>query len=422
MSNPSGSRTPPREEKLYNPLPPPVITTMAKLQTRLELSPYLKAQLRPFRQPKLWASIGIFGLSAFVLVRMFIQPEQFLGKAGGDRNAAANTQANQTLSPEARSIAAELDDLEVLLNEQAANGEVASGELPVNPQTKASKASKNQNKKPQVPEVEAESAEVAIPKTDYGKFESLPLVNLNPAQGLGRTAIAGQPAGFTGFNSLSGNPALNPSPGSTQQNSGNPTPLQAALDRYVPASTTMRDNNVVGGALEQAIVDTNNAAASRSVSGSGSPGNLGSGSSTSSVPPISITNPATPNAPLRATIPTDNAFTQLLNPNLTVPQTLPQVAPAAPQAGAQVQSQFQPQIQPQFQATPQFNSGLQTAPNGNPATGTAATSQSLAFPTPDFSQPAGAPVYQQPVSASSPRRLAPGQNIGGGQINTFSNP
>ncbi|NJM58264.1 MAG: hypothetical protein HC857_13635 [Synechococcales cyanobacterium RU_4_20] len=73
----------------------------------------------PFRQPKLWASIGIFGLSAFVLVRMFIQPEQFLGKAGGDRNAAANTQANQTLSPEARSIAAELDDLEVLLNEQA---------------------------------------------------------------------------------------------------------------------------------------------------------------------------------------------------------------------------------------------------------------------------------------------------------------
>lgn len=401
-----------------------------------DLSPYLKARLRPFMQPKLWVSAGIFAMSAFVLVRMFMQPDQFLGQAGDDRGAAANVQANDSLSPEERAIAAELDDLEVLLKELDDEGTLEAAEAMVTP------ASSDTNQNSKFPDLEFKTPELEIPDVNYGQFDSLPLVDLTPRRNDSQTAIAGQPAGFVGVNSVSDNPALN-LPVTSSRTTDDQTavnPLQAALDRYAPqssfsSSTGSNSSTNAGGALEQAISATESTAvqAESAPATSTAPATSAATatSSTPIAPTVSITNPTVTNStlstPTQATNPSDNAFTQLINPQspplqtstqLQTPQLqTPQVATpqvVTPQVPQVTTPQFQ--TTPQFTTTPQFSSTpqFQTPVNTNTATS-----------TPSLNQPTGTPVYQQSANGATnfgvPSR-PPGQNIGGGQINTFSNP
>ncbi len=390
-----------------------------------DLSPYLKARLRPLMQPKLWVSAGIFAMSAFVLVRMFMQPDQFLGQAGDDRGAAANVEANDNLSPEERAIAAELDDLEVLLKELDDEGTLEAAEAMVTP------ASNQANQTVQSPDLDFKTPEITIPDVNYGKFDSLPLVDLTPRRNNSQTAIAGQPAGFVGINSVSDNPALN-LPVTAGQASDDQTainPLQAALDRYAPqpfgTSFNNSGGNTQGSTLEQAISASESTALSNTAPAE-------TAASTSSIAPtVSITNPTvttpTTSTGTQATTPSNNAFTQLINPQSTTLQTptqlqIPQIQ--TPQVTTpQVTTPQIPQVAtPQFQTTPQFTTTPQFSSTPQFQT---PTSTNSALPSQTLNQPVGTPVYQQSANGATNFGVPnnpPGQNIGGGQINTFSNP
>lgn len=416
-------------------------------------SPYLKARLRTLKQPKLLASAGIFALSAFVLVRMFVQPDAFVGTAADNRDGAANLEANANLSPEERAIAAELDDIAVLLTALEEDGASPDALLtPTNPED----AQRNL----EAPDLDLPSTSVDIPSVNASQFQSLPLLDLNPVPESRRTATLGQSNGFVGFNSVSGDPTLNlPTLSNTLRGQReiedtSLSPLEQALNRYAPGSTTTgtfpapsvlgstNSPTANGSGTSPAGTTNPTTSASTSVVQSSSGVDSAQGNQLNQLNLGGQINsqPQASTAPTAPTPAAPNAFTQLQNPQFSVPASSQQPAtlqsPTLPQTPA-IQVPVVPAAQPQFgtssgtpqSSTGQFSgqfSGGQFSGNGSGVNNNAIDYTNPAvINQPNFSQAPGTPVYQQSPQNNAvfsvPNRT-PGQNIGGGRINTFSNP
>lgn len=382
---------------------------------------YLKAQLRPLTKPIFWASAALFGLSIFVLASLFHQPNQVLGN--GDRDAVVNLDGNDSLTPEERAKAAEIDDLSVLLKELDDTGTIdsVSGRL-----------NNKQTANLETPKAIAESEKTATatpsvppPPTDSGQFEALPLLQLSlPAQG---NLPPGSPAGI-GAKGSSAFVGFDPRPAGTAtaptQSSSTTTPLADALQNYNAQPGPQGQRSTSNSANNSTSSLSNRRNQSRSPEpGAGTASN---GPFPTLIPSYSNPSDGTPNSgstsygyglpggSSQSRIPqnsSDNAFSQLLNPNLSIP--------SAPGPAPLNLAPIQPvSPRPVFGAT-QSNAFTSLPSNRNPSGGTPSGAPSNVSPNPAFgNRPSN---VASPAPYSIPNR-SPGQYSGNGRINTFANP
>lgn len=370
---------------------------------------YFKAQLRPLMKPTLWASAGLVGLSLLVLVQAFREPKAFWRQ--GDRDAVVNLDNNSTLTPEERAQAAELDDLSVLLQDLDERGTIESVTARPNDQLL------EEGKAPAAIAESADFPPLEPPQSQPSgaAFESLPLLDLSPRAADGSAIINRTAAsGFSGFDPRPGG-----SPGSTTALSGSSpmlgsplsssplSPLGEALQRYGASSSPSPGGSSRGGTSQtrSAVPETPISPAPNAglVNGGLPPSNF---SQTPALPQIG--NPTgAPWGPVQNSA--DNAYSQFLNPALTVP-TVPLLpgASGTPNNSANGTNVFLPSgNSPNPAQTPRLPTALPTSPS------------------PVFSSTPGAPVWQPlsptPVPFSVPNAI-PGRNSGGGQIRTFANP
>ncbi len=411
----------------------------------IALSPYWKARFRPLMKPAFWASAGIFGLSMIVLVKMFLQPEQLLGKADDQRNVAVNQQADQQLSPENRAAAADVDDLSVLLKELDKNNTIDGSEVTITTQGSPGSKSSSGKSSANMPQASAagQLPQLEVPDIRYGQFESLPLLNLNPA-GSQTVSIGSGSGGFLGLNPLGNGGSMTLPAASNNNQNGTaqaPSALQSALDRYAPQaaglSSTATESSTNSGSLSPTSLSPGSLSPSTlsptTLSGMNSSVNSATAISgttlpttlnTSSTPLYSttITNPTVlPSSSPRATVPTDNAFTQLLNPQISSPT----VNPTTGQTFTPINSSITP-VNPQSFTPTQSVSPSTYNPYSTTNTQTI-YSTTIDPSAPVFPPAPGTPVYQPQTTTTGSSGYfvpsnVPGQTVGNGQIRTFANP
>lgn len=352
---------------------------------------YLKARLSILKRPTFWAAASGLILSVFLVGEYLSNPQQYTGSD----------------DPEAATIPPDQNPLGTLPTQTtpASNSEIYET-LPelsnIPTQTSSDPQTTTGDRSPLLQEFllgRSATSEKAKP----GRSSQPSLFNAPSTAGTRRDRPA-----ETKVPSLYP-PASSPSgfPGSTLSNSTErltptaPTnPLQSALDRYSPSASRPQ------------------ASPNRSFSSSNTFGN----------PSLAAPDPST-SATQDALAPQDTPSralpsSQFSTPQFSNPPYTPQLSPSpgttgytlpptlrSPTSSPSSSSNFQPipgQITPQVApAIP----GQYTQPS--PGTGQAIYPESLPLPT-----PAAQPV---PSSYSVPREV-PGRSIGGGRINTFSNP
>jgi len=366
---------------------------------------YFKAQLRPLTKPAFWASAGLFGVSLFALTTLFKQPDTVL--SNGDRDAVVNLDENESLTPEERARAAEIDDLSVLLKDldKSQTIDSVSGRLNDTQTTnlKAPEAIANlDNSQPNSPIT-----------SSSGDFQQLPLLDLSPQSQINATGTAPANSGFVGFDPRSS--------GQVGSNASTPTtntitPLAAALERNC-STANAAPLSTPGSSPASALGTAASTATSTSGQRTGIPSN-GVQPNGSPIYSPSVSTPAltTPNysSPSGSTPQNsgNNAYSQLLNPNLVVP-TAPLASTTAPTLTSQPAAiTVSPLAYPQAGRN---NSGT-TAPS---LVAPQATNSTTVFGAP--ASQSTTPVLSNPAPFSVPNRT-PGQATGNGQINTFANP
>lgn len=360
---------------------------------------YLKAQLRPLTKPVFWASAGLFGLSLFALLSLFRQPNTVLGS--GDRDASVNLDDNDSLTPEERARAAEIDDLSVLLKDldKSKTIDSVSGRL-----------NEAQTTNLEAPEAiaDAETSKPSQPVSSGGDFQQLPLLNLSPTQANGTGTQTGS-SGFTGFD-----PRTSGQVGGSATSTHAITPLAAALERN---GSTAPSVTTINGTSPASIPGTTSSPNSTTSPSGQRTGALSNGVQPNGSPTYS-TPISTPPAPsynnfqgLTPQNSSNNAYSQILNPNLVVP-----TAPVSPAS-----------LAPLFPAQPAIASPslgqIQYNPHSNgaiaPTLNSSQNSPTAVFGAP--SRPVTAPLPNNPAPYSVPN-TTPGQYSGNGRINTFANP
>ena len=375
---------------------------------------YFKAQLRPLTKPAFWASASLFGISLVALASLFAEPNKTL--SSGDRDAVVNLDNNDSLTPEERARAAEIDDLSVLLKDLDKRGTIDSVSGRLNEQQTA-----NLDAPKAIDGIESSINKPSVsPAASSGDFQQLPLLDLNPQQPA--TNLIGQTTGNSGFVGFDPRSSGQVGGISNSASTTTITPLAAALDR----------NNAQAGGLSTSSNDdisdsstSSNAALSSSSTIPLSNGISSNGTSYQSpnlaTPGLSTTSLSAPTygSPQNLTPQnsSDNAYSQILNPNLVVPTT--PVSPALPSSLAP--------LSPVAPALPSASLNIgPTSPSNSinggvivPSASPSPQTQNTTFGAPTTNSPA--PVLTNPSPFSVPN-TTPNQASGNGKINTFANP
>jgi len=375
---------------------------------------YLKAQLRPLTKPAFWASAGLFGVSLFALTTLLKQPDTVL--SNGDRDAIVNLDENDSLTPEERARAAEIDDLSVLLKDLDKSQTIDSV---------SNRLNEAQTTNLEAPEAIADlnSNKPARPAAaSNSEFTPLPPIDLTPRNS-NNSSQNSTGSGFIGFDPRSsGQVGVN----STSSSNNELAPLAAALERYSANNSTQNSAELQ---LDDSRAGTGATSAEATSSGSGSttPTAIGqrtgvlsngvqSNGSPTYTPPLSASTSALPSSstsqPLIPQNSNDNAYSQILNPNLVIPTapTLPQ--PASPSFPA-----LPPAARPSLSGAAPSGSNSSAFPQATAPTG--GSSPNPVFGAPSSSTAAPAAINPAPYSVPNP---TPGQYSGNGRINTFANP
>ncbi|HAX75504.1 MAG TPA: hypothetical protein DCY88_06675 [Cyanobacteria bacterium UBA11372] len=367
-------------------------------QVPASLRYYFRARLRPFTRPAFWASLSVLSLIGLFMWEAWQHPE-WLFKNPEDATPIADT----TLSQEDSAVAADIDNLQLLMKElDDANVNVAALNFSQPPQTQsvledllkqqAAEAAKiaadAQATQPSAAPLTVydplgiETQAPSNPGSLYGGGVS-PRVNQTPAQSSG-----------VGVSNLAGSTLQTPT--TTQV-----SPLQAALDRLGNNSPTTSVPSQTQ--INSPAANTNSAAPGQVPQPLPlqvvQPASPYTGTSNYSNMPGQVVQPGSPYPGYPGyTVPpaTSNPVNSYTYLNQTAP--VPAVPPAQP-------------VVPQVAPVTQGNYGVPAYQNPAPVNG---------VPN-NFGATQVQPSQLEPSPFSVPRPI-PGRYIGGGQINTFSNP
>jgi hypothetical protein len=354
---------------------------------------YLKARLSILKRPTFWAATSGLILSVFLVGEYLSNPEQYTG--GNDPEAVTippnqkplGTLPTQTTPASNSEIYETLPELSTVPTQTSSDPQTESDRSPLLQEfllgrSAASEKTKSGQSQPSF----FYPSSTSRARRDRPAETKVP--SLYPS--------ASSPSGLPGSTLSNSTDRLGSSaPGSTPIN-----PLQSALDRYSPAAS-------------QPQTSPNRSFSSSNTFGNSSlaspdPAYQNSATQNSLTPPQAppqasqFSNPQFSNSP----------YTPQLSPSpgttgYTLPPTLRTSAPSSPSSNNNLQpipGQITPQVAP---AVPRQYS------QPSPGTGQAVYPDSLPLPIP-AAQPAASPY-------SVPREV-PGRSIGGGQVNTFSNP
>ncbi len=366
---------------------------------------YLKAQLPALTKPVFWASASLFGLSLLTLVILFRQPDTALSNS--DRDAVVNLDENDSLTPEERARAAEIDDLSVLLKDLDKRKTIdsVSGRL-----------NETQTINLETPKAIADldsSQPITNSSTSRGgDFQQLPLLDLSPQSQANSSSNTSSNTGFIGLDPRSSGQVGGNSTASTANSI---TPLAAALERNGSAA----NSSSISSGLSESIPPGSTSISSPTPSGGQRTGSLSNGvqpngSPTYTAPLSTPTLPAPNYSNIQGATPqnsSNNAYSQILNPNVVVPTAPLSPSPISPALPVQ------PATASPNLGSPQVNRG-----NGSaiaPSSITQTQTQTPVFGAP--SSPTTLPSIQNPVPTST-SNSTPIRGSGNGQIGTFANP
>jgi hypothetical protein len=440
---------------------------------------YLIARLRYWMQPTVWAPLAVLCAGGVFIWEVSVNPERL--NIDDEEVAASNSPTStDILSAEDSAIAAEIDTIPVLVNQfNRSNSEFGV----LNSSVVEGKGLFDENRDRGS---EIRSASTAPKPATSRTFLPLPslanpaigITNNNPPNSSWRSSnptAALIPSGDGGL--ISGSKTITPESGGTAtttlsatlgvSNSGkqnaNPlplSPLQAAMKKYIAASTSARATSTQKTASERQLLDrptttspvtnqTNLVPTIATAQNGANPVNI-----PTTLPPMT--------APTNTTI---NDSQQILNQGATVPESFPGLnlrVPNIPAITAQPATSAWPknpyqtnlfgdapgaQPDPIQLATPSPisvvpNVGKSSFPSAiggskiqdSQFSPNSANSQFQPFEPNQLnlpSQPSFGVVPQntnqgvqstQPQSFATPRSMTPGRYIGGGEINTFANP
>ncbi|MFB2937597.1 hypothetical protein ACE1B6_20300 [Aerosakkonemataceae cyanobacterium BLCC-F154] len=388
---------------------------------------YLKARLRPLLRPQVWGTIIFLMVVSTFAGIYFANLEEFIADENqGDptvsnesnSNYAEDNQASESkISPEDRAIAADIDISTVLENDLAASAETfdAAPEKPKQNIFEQYMRQRQEKNKAANSSQEQTNQQPAAANTDDNPFTiKFPTVN-----NAGRNNAASSPNPFL-YNLPSGNSSGLNSPDTTT-NLNNKNALQTALDRangYNNQRNIDANGNEINplqSALDRQQNSTNNPSNSTSTTNQPGQSNVNLIAQPNQIRPLLGTTPynnsgattTTNNGlPIQGSVPltpysnvTGNTTLPTQIPTTGVPSNIPNTA--NPGLTNNVPNSYtyinQPQVPTTTTTVPStsgVNSGIQTAPTQ---------------------------VQNTPAPFSVPR-TPPGRTIGGGQINTFSNP
>lgn len=374
---------------------------------------YFRARLRPFTRPAFWASLSFLSLIGLFMWEAWQRPE-LLFKNPEDATPISNT----TLSQEDSAVAADIDSLPVLMQElDQADVSIAALKLNQQPPTQNFLDEFLKRQEAEAAKVSADAQATqpsASPLTAYDPLGIETQAPSNPASVYGGVS----PRSNAAPAQTSGLGATNLA-GSTVQNSTatQVSPLQAALDRLGnnPSNASVQNQtqinspgtntNSFGQPTQSTATTPGQVAQPGTASNAPLPGQVVqpaspyAGTSNYSNMPGQAVQPGSPypGSPGYGVVPANsnpvNSYTYL-----NQPAPVPGVPPAQPMVN---------QVAPVSQG----NYGVPSYQNPAPVN---------AVPN-NFGATQVQPSQLQPSPFSVPRQI-PGRYIGGGQINTFSNP
>jgi len=443
---------------------------------------YLIARLRHWTQPAVWAPLAVLCAGGLFIWEVSVNPERL--SIDGEEEPASNTPASLSgLSAEDTAIAAEIDSSPVLVNQF--NGSTASELNLLNSSVVKSKGLFEELRDRDLETPQPSSAPKQVGSSGFFSLPNLanPAVeagNNNPQNSSLPSSNATSPLSLSSSGRLtSGIKTIKPESGGTatatlsqasndansdkqNENSLPLSPLQAAMKKYVVANTSATAASGEKTADEATLLDrpasdpaavnaTNLLPTTATAQGGANPVNV----PTALPPLVAPTNTVSKESQefLKPTATVSESFAGL---NSRVP-SLPEINAGAPTV-ALPKNPYQtnlsgsgsaPEVQPAALpvATPSptpllpnvgqspFASGIGGSKIINPQFSPNSANSQFQTPPPSQlnlpQQPNFGVVPQntnqgvqpiQPQTFATPRSLAPGRYIGGGEINTFSNP
>ncbi|MEG3894170.1 MULTISPECIES: hypothetical protein [unclassified Microcoleus] len=436
---------------------------------------YLIARLRHWMQPAVWAPLTVLCAGGLFIWEVSVHPDRL--SIDGEEVAASNNPASLPgLSAEDSAIAAEIDSLPVLVNQfNSSNSEQ---------KLLNSSVVKGKGLFDEIRAGGEEIPQLSSAPNPATRSRFLPLPNLaNPAVGAANNnpqnsslpssnAISAPSLSGSG-GLISGIKTIEPESGSTatatlsQASSGansgkqneNPlplSPLQAAMKKYVPANTSPTAAQKTANSVQ--LLDR-----PASTSAGANPANSLPTTTTAQAGANPVNVPEALPSPLAPTNTIISESQQFLNPAATAPESfsgLNSRVPSLPEINASPATVALPKNPYQTNLsgsglTPEAASGAlpvatpspilllpspgrngigpskiispQFSPNSANSQFQTPQSSQLNLPggpnfgaVPQNTDRGGQPIQPQPFS--TPRSLTPGRYIGGGEINTFSNP
>lgn len=398
------------------------------------------AKLQAIAKPRVWGPIGVISLVSVFVWQVSENPDLYKADPAPETSASG-------LSPEEMAIAAEIDSSELLMQELRNNttsgfnlftnpiqgGEDVFQDVP-RPSTRSNQNSQTSTPSASASESELESVSDSLPQPFSPETDTNPF---NPTTSPWQNPLNNSPSS-SGLFGL-GNPTNqynNPTVNNNQQtltNSGLPqTPLQAAMGEYFPAPGTQSQNqeepNTQGIINSLTVTGTaTNATPSQSVN---TDNNTASGIPLpASAPSIQLPEATwvVPRnlAPINGTnTQAPNAVPNLHQTNHSLPQPLPQnQQPGIVPAPVLAPNPANPYGQYHYTGTNPFERNQQTTQNSgfsNFQPTTPNPNNYVVSPN-NLNQNNQNQVIQQQTPFSAPR-TTPGRVIGGGRINSFSNP
>ncbi|HEY9696791.1 MAG TPA: hypothetical protein V6D10_05985 [Trichocoleus sp.] len=341
----------------------------------------LRAQFHLFKRPMVWGSGAVLLLAIAFLAQYWQQPGQFLGNQSEDPALRPNALRTSPSASDANSFDS-FGNLPELTSPSSIEGTVP---VPANLPNLGRPTTGAANQARQQIDANNPFASATDSANRFNQSADFSIPDLTNPTGIPIT-FAG-----TGATSSSNAPAATTPTNATASTGSNASPLQSALDRTAAPTTTPAS---ASGSTNSAASATSETAQSQT---------------TGAIP--------TTGAQLA---PTANLGAQPLSP---------QPIPGQPTSVQTYPQQFYPQTSPPpgttgYSIPPSFrtqnnSSSFYGSPVTNPSIAPTPSGRTTTSPTPTDSG------YTSPQTQSSPfsvPRTTPGRTIGGGQINTFSNP
>lgn len=388
---------------------------------------YLKARLRTFTRPAFWGSAIALVMMVLGVWEYWVHPEWLNslvdGETEGQVDSANNPSDDPTLSQESSAIGADIDNLPALMQEFNRSTNQGAGKTgkekaqdPTQPEGLFEQLTRNPATASNTESTAQPQAIAGIPKAP----QSLNNPFLTSAQDLLNTGLnAGSQPNTGTFLGLT----------PTNQQAASPTTTATStpnLGLGVPNLTNQNQNALPVSPLQQALNQNSaNQAANASPPASTSKQALPNSTSLGQMappPPSALANTTSYSTPSTTT---SNATQGSSTPNsytyLTQPQALPPVAaPTGTVVAPQIAPPVVPQIAPPVVPIPTSNFGNYGQSSfGQPRQGSRLNTNSGL--NSNFGNSGSQPRQLSQPNFTAPRPI-PGRYIGGGQINTFSNP